>query len=239
MHLRSNSFRPYDFLADRLVFAVHDATTHVRFAGDRNPHLAWSDVPAGTRSFALWCVDPDAPTVGTDVNQPGRTVPLDLPRADFFHWVVADLPADLREIPEGSHAAGVVPHGKPAGATPSGGVTGLNDYTATPAQSRALFLDVMKRVNQLHAQPEYYDTFRNNCTINIVRHINTLAPGRVPYDYRVLLPGYADSLAYELGLIDNSLPFDEVRRRARITDRIVEYKDDPQFSARIRGERLR
>jgi hypothetical protein len=111
--------------------------------------------------------------------------------------------------------------------------------TATSAQARALFVDVMKRVNQLHDHPEFYDTLRNNCTTNIVRHINALAPGRVPYDYRVLLPGYADSLAYDLGLIDNSLPFDEVRRRARISDQILKYKDDPQFSQRIRGEKLR
>jgi len=111
--------------------------------------------------------------------------------------------------------------------------------TATPAQARALFVDVMKRVNQLHDRPEFYDTLRNNCTTNIVRHINALAPGRVPYDYRVLLPGYADSLAYELGLIDNSLPFDEVRRRAVISDRILKYKDDPQFSLRVLGEKLR
>jgi Domain of unknown function (DUF4105) len=111
--------------------------------------------------------------------------------------------------------------------------------TATPAQARALFVDVMKRVNQLHDHPEFYDTLRNNCTTNIVRHINALAPGRVPYDYRVLLPGYADSLAYELGLIDNSLPFDEVRRRAVVSDQILKYKDDPQFSERIRAEKLR
>ena len=111
--------------------------------------------------------------------------------------------------------------------------------TATPAQARALFLDVMKRVNQLHDHPEFYDTLRNNCTTNIVRHINTLAPGRIPYDYRVLLPGYADNLAYELGMIDNSLPFDEVRRRARISDLILQYKDDPHFSQRIRGEKVR
>jgi Domain of unknown function (DUF4105) len=111
--------------------------------------------------------------------------------------------------------------------------------TATPAQARALFVDVMKRVNQLHDHPEFYDSFRNNCTTNIVRHINTLAPGRIPYDYRVLLPGYADSLAYELGLIDNSVPFDEARRRARISDLVLQYKDDPHFSQRIRGEKVR
>lgn len=108
--------------------------------------------------------------------------------------------------------------------------------TATPAQARALFVDVMKRVNTLHDKPEFYDTFRNNCTTNIVRHINALAPGKVPFDYRVLLPGYADRLAYELGLIDNQLPFDEVRRRAVVTERIVQYKDDRNFSALVRGQ---
>ena len=109
---------------------------------------------------------------------------------------------------------------------------------ATPEQARALFVDVMHRVNQLHDHPEFYDTLRNNCTTNIVRHINKLAPDRIPYDYRVLLPGYADSLAYDLGLIDNTLPFDETRRRAVVSDRILQYKSDPQFSQRIRGERI-
>ena len=49
-----------------------------------------------------------------------------------------------------------------------------------PPQARRLFVDVMKRVNQLHDQPEFYDTLSNNCTTNIVRHINTLAPGPRP-----------------------------------------------------------
>jgi hypothetical protein len=108
---------------------------------------------------------------------------------------------------------------------------------ATPAQARALFLDIMKRVNQLHDQPEFYDTLRNNCTTNIVRHIDNIVPGKIGFDYRVLLPGYADELAYELKLIDTSLPFAEVRRRARISDLILQYKDDPHFSQRIRNEK--
>ncbi len=129
MQVRSNSFRPYAWLDARLAFAEHDPASHVRLAGNRNPHLAWSGVPEGTRSFALLCWDPDVPSEGSKVNREGVTVPLDLPRVDFFHWVVADLPADLREIAEGSHAGGVTARGKPAGATPSGGVHGLNDYT--------------------------------------------------------------------------------------------------------------
>ncbi|HZN33950.1 MAG TPA: DUF4105 domain-containing protein [Pirellulaceae bacterium] len=109
---------------------------------------------------------------------------------------------------------------------------------ATPDMAKKLFVDVMQRVNQLKEQPEFYDTLSNNCTTNIVRHINTLAPDRIPHDYRVLLPGYADSLAYELGLIDTSRPFAEVRRNARTNDLILRYKDDPHFSQRIRGEAI-
>lgn len=109
---------------------------------------------------------------------------------------------------------------------------------ATPEQGRRLLVDVMKRVNKLHDEPEFYDTLSNNCTTNIVRHINTLAPESVPTDFRVLLPGFADNLAYELGLIDNSKPFEEVRRNARVNDLALRYRDDPHFSQRIRGERV-
>ncbi len=130
MLLRSDSFHPYATLATRLAFGRHDPATHFALAGNRNPHLAWSDVPDETVSFALICYDPDVPSIGDDVNQEGKTVALDLPRTDFYHWVVANLPADLREIPEGSHADGITPKGKPPGPTPHGGVTGLNDYTS-------------------------------------------------------------------------------------------------------------
>lgn len=129
MHLRSDSFRPYQHLDMRLAFATHDPVTHVRLAGNRNPHLAWTAPPEGTKSLALLCVDPEVPTEGTNVNKEGVTVPLDLPRAEFFHWVLVDLPADLREIAEGSHSNGVTPRGKAPGPSPSGGLQGINDYT--------------------------------------------------------------------------------------------------------------
>lgn len=129
MNLRSDSFRPYDRLDVRLAFGAPHAEGHVRLSQNRNPHLAWSDEPAGTKSFALLCVDPDVPSVGTDVNREGVTVPAYLERVDFFHWVVADLPVHVHEIVEGAHSDGVVPRGKPGGVTPSGGRHGINDYT--------------------------------------------------------------------------------------------------------------
>lgn len=129
MHLRSDSFTPWTHLHPRLGFCSFDESSHVTLSGNRNPHLAWSGVPEGTESFALICVDGDVPSEGSRVNQEGMTVPIDLPRVDFFHWVVADLPAGLSEIAEGSHSAGVTPRGKAPGPTPDGGVQGINDYT--------------------------------------------------------------------------------------------------------------
>jgi hypothetical protein len=110
--------------------------------------------------------------------------------------------------------------------------------SSTPEQTQALLVDILRRVNQLKTTPELYDSITNNCTTNIVQHINRLAPGKIPQDYRVLLPGFSDQLAYELKLIDTSLPFAETKRRARLNDLVVKYRDDPHFSARIRGEHV-
>ena len=99
------------------------------FAPNRNPHLAWDDVPAGTRSFVLLCVDPDAPTVAEMAGKEGVQIPVHQPRSEFIHWVMIDLPAELREIAAGACSDGVVPHGKRDPAGPAGSRQGLNDYT--------------------------------------------------------------------------------------------------------------
>ncbi|MBA4355997.1 MAG: YbhB/YbcL family Raf kinase inhibitor-like protein, partial [Novosphingobium sp.] len=65
------------------------------FAPNRNPHLAWSDVPDGTRSFALLCIDPDAPTVPETVGRDDVQIPVEQPRAHFIHWTMADIGPDV------------------------------------------------------------------------------------------------------------------------------------------------
>ncbi len=105
---------------------------------------------------------------------------------------------------------------------------------AGPEQARKLFEDVLNRVNKLAAEPEFYDTLTNNCTTNIRNHINRCFPDRVPYDYRVLLPGYSAELAYDLGLLDTELSFVETQRRARVNYSAYLYRDAPDFSVKIR-----
>ncbi len=105
---------------------------------------------------------------------------------------------------------------------------------ATPEQTRILLLDVMARVNKLATEPEFYDTFTNNCTTNIVSHINRMKPGRVPVDIGVLLPGYADRLAYDLGLLDTQVSFEQTKRQAHINRVANRFIDDSDFSRKIR-----
>ncbi len=113
----------------------------------------------------------------------------------------------------------------------------LYPTVATPAQAQALFLDVLQRVNELMNQPEFYGTLRNNCTTNIVNHINRLAPNRVAYSLRVLLPGLSDRYAYDLGLLDQSVPFEQLKQSAWINDLAERFYDDPDFSQQIRRRR--
>src|SRR5690606_35444074 len=66
---------------------------------------------------------------GDDVNQEGRTVPASLPRVDFFHWVMVDLPPQPSHIEAGEFSQDVMPRGKNGPATARGARHGLNDYT--------------------------------------------------------------------------------------------------------------
>ncbi|GAA5184800.1 YbhB/YbcL family Raf kinase inhibitor-like protein [Niveibacterium umoris] len=137
MKLWSSSIRDGAPIPGEFAFAVPASAGHVALSSNRNPHLAWAENPVGTKSFALICHDPDVPSRGDDVNQEGRTVPLTLPRVDFFHWVVVDIPAGIGEIMAGSFSDGVVARGKPS-AGPLETRQGLNDYTGWFAGDAAM-----------------------------------------------------------------------------------------------------
>ena len=128
MLIRSDSFSDGARIPARLALGEPDPDTHVTFAGNRSPHLAWSGLPEGTRSLALIVLDRDVPSVGDDVNQEGRTVPADLPRVPFYHWVLVNIPVSRTSFSEGEFSEGVTAHGKDA-AGRDGMQPGVNDYT--------------------------------------------------------------------------------------------------------------
>jgi hypothetical protein len=110
----------------------------------------------------------------------------------------------------------------------------LYPVRATPAAAREMFVAMLARANSLAAKPEFYNTVSNNCTSNLIAHVNAIAPGKIPAGWRTLLPGYADEVALELGLISDSGRVEDVRRRYRVSARAVKYATDPAFSLRIR-----
>ncbi len=80
MKLLSHDFNDGDKLPERQVLNA------MGYQGDNlSPHLKWDDVPAGTKSFVITCYDPDAPS-----------------GSGWWHWVVANLPAGVRELPQGA-----------------------------------------------------------------------------------------------------------------------------------------
>jgi len=115
----------------------------------------------------------------------------------------------------------------------------LYRVNATAQQSQQLFLEFADRIESLRRAPEFYSTFRNNCTNNIVAHTWKLTSRPInPFSPRIILPGYSAEVAWELGLIgDGNQSFAEIQRDARI-DRIArKAKLTESFSRQIRSQR--
>ena len=106
--------------------------------------------------------------------------------------------------------------------------------TNTPKENvRRLFLDYFKTINSLRDQPQFYNTLTTNSTTNVVRH-TAVNPGGGHYSWKVLLSGYAPLYAYERGRLDQSIPFEELKKRSHINERARAAGEDPAFSRRIR-----
>ena len=179
MKLWSDSFIngeriPAVYAAGRL-----DAAGGVTFSDNISPHMAWSDVPGGTLSFALICHDFDVPSRGDDVNQADREVPADLPRVDFFHWVMVDLPATLGEIAEGQFSRGFTPRGKPGPdvAQLPGVRHGVNDYTGW-------FATDAERAGDYFGYDGPFPPFNDSLIHHYVFTVYALAAPRVPVEGR-------------------------------------------------------
>jgi hypothetical protein len=138
MKLWSDSWTSGDRIPVRYAAGRPDGQGRAAFGDNVNPHLAWSELPAGAKSMVLICHDFDVPAVATEINQPGHEVSAEWPRVDFFHWVLIDLPPRPTVIEEGQFSRGFVPRGKPGPATLNGARHGLNDYTKWFAGDPAL-----------------------------------------------------------------------------------------------------
>lgn len=97
------------------------------FGPNISPAINWSPGPDGTRSYAVIMHDSSVPTVFDDANQEGKTISADLPRMDFYHWILVDIPASVTAIAKAAESMSVVAKGKPIGPVEIG-VRGANDF---------------------------------------------------------------------------------------------------------------
>lgn len=129
MKLYGESFPDRGEIPAEYAFCVFDAQGKMAFGSNHNPHLAWEQVPQSAKSLILLCIDPDVPAkpaASTDLN---RVIPVDVPRINFFHWVMVDVEPAMGGIVAGSCSDGVVPRGKRNPSGPKGSRQGVNDYT--------------------------------------------------------------------------------------------------------------
>ena len=99
----SKSFKDGDYLPKDFILSADFGFGCA--GGNQSPHLAWSGAPSGTKSFAVTCYDPDAPT-----------------GSGFWHWLVVNIPANVTELAAGAGSAG--------GKLPAGALTTRTDFGA-------------------------------------------------------------------------------------------------------------
>ena len=124
MRIHSDSFEHGQRIPAEFAMGAADG-----FGGNRNPQLRWDEVPAGVKSFALLCIDTDAPTDPSLAGREDIEIPVAHPRGEFVHWVMTDIPAAVRDLAAGACSDGISKRGKSNPAGPAGSRQGLNDYT--------------------------------------------------------------------------------------------------------------
>jgi Raf kinase inhibitor-like YbhB/YbcL family protein len=130
MKLTSTSFKHDGRIPGRCAFGIPDGSGHMKLGQNRNPQLAWSDIPKEAKSLVLLCIDVDVPSSLENFNKEGKLIETSLPRVEFCHWAMVDIPPRDGGVAEGECSDGIMAHGKKSPKGPPGSRQGINDYTA-------------------------------------------------------------------------------------------------------------
>ncbi|MGH6664091.1 MAG: YbhB/YbcL family Raf kinase inhibitor-like protein [Pseudolabrys sp.] len=121
----------------KYAFCVPTPDGHMGAGPNISPAISWSKGPRGTQSYAIVLFDTDSPKSDREkMNKEGMTVPTTAMRQAFYHWVLVDIPANVRSLKEGAGSNGRIAHGKPA--TADVGKPGVNMFTMVFANNDAM-----------------------------------------------------------------------------------------------------
>jgi hypothetical protein len=101
-----------------------------------------------------------------------------------------------------------------------------------------LFLELANKTIELAEHPRFYNTLTSNCTSILADHANNVKKGTVPFHYARFLPGYSAPLLQELGYLDNSISYDELRNKYYISEYVKNDAEKEDFSLRLRQHLL-
>ena len=127
--ITTDAFKEGECIPAKFAFCSFTADMKVEMGKNINPNFTWTDIPEGTKSLVLICHDSEVPTSAENVNKEGKVVPMELPRTDFFHWVLIDIPITSKGIKEGEFSRGITARGKQEKEALQGTRQGLNNYT--------------------------------------------------------------------------------------------------------------
>lgn len=105
---------------------------------------------------------------------------------------------------------------------------------ARPEALRGLFEVYIERINSLADNPEWYHLLSNSCTVNVIRYSRKVGGNHRRFEIKHFLNGLIDAYLYRIGVINNALGFDVLRRRSHINDAAISAGDAEDFSKLIR-----
>ena len=104
-----------------------------------------------------------------------------------------------------------------------------------PEKNRELLMEMVKKLNDLAVNPEWYHSLLTTCNTSIVRIVNQVTPGRIPFLWRNFLPGYTPKAAFKLKLIEDWGGFEVTMEKARIDQKSQDWDGVEDYSAMLRS----
>ncbi len=101
------------------------------------------------------------------------------------------------------------------------------------ADMQRVFLEYLRKINELKQHAEFYNSLTTNCTTDIWLRTRVV-PGHLPLSSNILLSGHVPEYLYENDRLDSSMPFAELARRGHVNERAHAADTAEDFSQRIR-----